>query len=223
MRNTLVLITLFCFTQLAVYSQYTFTPETNLGLKIGGTTSRVGFDPKIDQDLKFGFIGGLVFKHISQKGLGIQLEVNYLQVGWSEDLDSINIYSRRLDYIQVPFMTHACIGEGNVRFVLNAGPYLSFLVSDYERIDLLPAEEENIYYREDIEIPLEFGLCLGLGLAINTSIGIFQVEGRANLSLNNIFEENDATPFIVSQNQFAELTLSYLIDFRKIRGKKSSR
>jgi Outer membrane protein beta-barrel domain len=216
MRNTILLFTILCFYPLSVHSQNTFLPETNLGFKLGGTLSRVGFDPKIDQGLNIGFTGGLVYKHISQKNLGIQLEINYMQIGWSENLDLTNSYSRRLDYIHVPFMTHACVGNRRVRFVLNLGPQLSFLVSDYEKIAVLP-EEEQVYYRKEIENQVDFGFCLGGGLIVKTSIGLFQVEGRINYALSNIFQYSSDSPFTAAQNQAAELTLSYLLDSKNIR------
>jgi hypothetical protein len=219
MRKFFFLITILCFTHLVAFSQSTFIPETNLGLKLGGTLSRVNFNPRINQGLHIGYTGGFVFKYIPQKSLGIQLELNYLQVGWNESLDSTNAYSRSLDYVQVPFMTHACIGQGNTRFLLNLGPYLSLLVRDKEKINLLAEEEERIYYRNKIENPIEFGLCLGIGFCISTPVGLFQVESRVHYSLTSIFQETEETPFLASQNQSVELTLSYLLDIKN-RNKK---
>ena len=183
----------------------------------------VSFDPLVEQDLNFGFVGGLVFKHISQKSLGIQVELNYLQAGWSENLESPNTYSRRLNYVQLSAMTHINFGKRKTRFFFNLGSYLSYLVSDLEPIDLIDGEEERIYYGKDIENQIEFGLCFGLGLSKNTSIGLFQIEGRINYGLSSFFDYTADTPFDKSSIQTAELTLSYLIDynwFRKSASKK---
>jgi len=215
MRKTIILITALCFSTIVSYTQIAFTPETNLGIKLGNTLSRVGFNPNIDQGLNLGYTGGFVFKHISQKSLGIQLELNYLQAGWSENLDSTNTYSRRLDYIQIPFMTHVCFGEGKTRFILNIGSYLSFLASDREKIGLINEEEEQIYYRQEIGNRIEFGLCLGLGLSRNTTIGLFQLEGRVNYSFSNIFNNTPETPFKAAQNQIVELALSYFLELKR--------
>ena len=223
MRNTLVIIIVLCLASPLAKTQSVFVPETNFGIKLGGNLSMVSFDPTVGQDLNFGFVGGLVFKHIAQKSLGIQVELNYLQAGWSENLESSNTYSRRLNYIQLPAMTHINFGKKKTRFLFNIGSYLSYLVSDIETIDLSAGEEEKSYYGQEIENQLEFGLCFGLGLSVNTSIGLFQIEGRINYGLSSFFDYTTDTPFYNSSNQTAELTLSYLMDynwFRKSASKK---
>ena len=215
MRNTLVIIIVLCLSSPFAKTQNVFVPETNFGIKLGGNLSMVSFDPGVEQDLSFGFVGGLVFKHISQKSLGIQVELNYLQAGWSENLESPNIYSRRLNYIQLPTMTHINFGKRKTRFLINLGPYFSYLVSDLETIDLMDDEEEQIYYGQDIENQVDFGLCFGLGISRNTSIGLIQIETRVNYGMSSFFDYSADTPFDKSSNQIAELTLSYLMDYKK--------
>ena len=222
MRNTLIIIFVLCLASPLAKTQSVFIPETNFGIKLGGNLSMVSFDPRVEQDLNFGFVGGLVFKHISQKSLGIQVELNYLQAGWSENLESTNNYSRRLNYIQVPAMTHINFGKRKTRFFINLGSYFSYLVSDIETIDLIAGEEEQIYYGTDIENQVDFGLCFGLGLSRNTSIGLFQIESRINYGLSSFFDYTADTPFDKSSNQIAELTLSYLMDYKR-SGKSKSR
>lgn len=216
MRKNIILLNLLVLISISGYSQKPFSPETNLGVKFGGTASRVGFDPKIYQGVQAGFTGGLVFKHIAQRSLGIQLELNYLQIGWSEIIESGSHYSRQLDYIQIPFMTHVCAGTGNVRFVFNLGPYFSYLISDQEKNETFPQEEQT-YYKQAIDNRADFGFCLGLGTTIGTEIGLFQIEGRANFSLTNIFLDTPETPFVASHNQFVEISLAYLMDYQSIR------
>lgn len=212
MRNILVIIIVLCLSSTLAKTQSVFVPETNFGIKVGGNLSNVSFDPLVEQDLNFGFVGGLVFKHISQKSLGIQVELNYFQAGWSENLESPNNYSRRLNYIQLPAMTHIIFGKRKTRFLINLGSYLSYLVSDLETIDLIAGEEEQVYYGQDIENKVDFGFCFGLGLSRNTSIGLFQIESRINYGLSSFFDYTADTPFDKSSNQTVELTLSYLID-----------
>ena len=211
MRNTLVLIIVFCLASPLAKTQSVFIPETSFGIKLGGNLSTVSFDPRVEQDLYSGFVGGLVFKHISQKSLGIQVELNYLQAGWSENLESPNYYSRRLNYIQLPTMTHINFGKKKTRFFINLGSYFSYLVSDIETTDLIADEEEKIYYGQDIDHQLDFGFCFGLGLSRNTSIGIIQISSRVNYGFISLFDYSAETPFDKSSNQIAEFTLSYLL------------
>ena len=192
-------------------------PEVHFGFKAGGNLSRVNFDPGVSQDISPGFLGGFTFQYLNQRNLGIKLELNYFQSGWKETIDSTSQYQRRLHYVRVPFMTHARIGHGKTRFLLNIGPFVSALLADQKSIQLAPGYQEPVYYRQDIGNRLEYGLCLGGGLSLNTSIGLFQLEGRINYSLSSLFKQPPDSPFTVSQNQSVEVSLSYLVDCTKIK------
>lgn len=216
MKKAILIIALIFFS-LVVYTQNAFEPETYFGIKIGGNVSGIVFDPSISQNINSGFTGGVIFKHISQKSLGIQIELNYTQAGWNESLDSTNSYIRQLNYIQLPFMTHVNLGNGKTRFVFNIGPYLSYLLSEREKINLLEEEEEKDYYGKKVHNKIGLGLCFGFGISRPTSIGLFQVESRISTSLNDIFKNTTDTPFSSSKNLCAELGLSYLIDYEIIK------
>lgn len=226
MKKTILVITII-FLSLVVYTQNIFKPETYFGVKMGGNISGIIFDPPVSQNINSGFTSGIVFKHISQKNLGIQIELNYTQAGWNESLDSTNSYIRRLNYIQLPFMTHINLGMGKTKFIFNIGPYVSYLLSEKEKINLLEEEEEeeeeeNDYYQKKIHNKTGFGLCLGFGITRHTSIGLFQVESRISSSLTDIFKDTTDTPFSSSKSFNAELSLSYLIDYNII-GKLSKK
>jgi hypothetical protein len=220
MKRTLIL-TVTLFLTVSVYSQNRFEPETYFGFKLGGNISGILSDPTISQKINPGLTSGLVFKHISQKSLGIQLELNYKQSGWNENLDSTNIYKRRLNFIELPFMTHVNLGNQKTRFVINLGPYISYLLSEKEKIYLLEGIEEKEYYRKKIDNKASFGLCLGLGISPQTSIGLFQIESRISSSLTDNFKSKSSSPFSSSKNLNAELNLTYMIDYKNL--KKSSK
>lgn len=216
MKKTLIL-TVTIFLSVIVYSQNRFEPETHFGIKLGGNISALLSDPIISQKINTGSTSGVVFKHISQKSLGIQIELNYKQLGWNENLDSTNTYKRRLNFIELPFMTHVNLGNQKTRFVINLGPYISYLLSDNEKINLLDGIEEKEYYGEKIDNKAGFGLCLGLGISRNTSIGLFQMESRISSSLTDNFKSKSDSPFSSSKNLNAELSLSYMIDYMSIK------
>ena len=200
-----------------VYAQNVFNPETYLGIKLGGNTSGILSDPTTNLKIYPGFTSGIVFKHISQKNLGIQIELNYKQSGWNENLDSTNIYKRRMNYVELPFMTHVNLGKQETKFVFNFGPYLSYLLSEKEKIDLLEEFTEKEYYRENADNKAGFGLCLGLGVLRYTPIGLFQVESRISSSLTDIFKNTSNSYFSSSKNINAELSISYMIDYKSLK------
>ncbi len=210
-KKTLALaLTLFlgCF----VYSQKQFEPENYLGIKFGGNISGIYSDPFINQKINLGVTSGLVFQHISEENLGIQLELNYKQSGWDENLDSTNNYTRQFNVIELPFMTHVKIGHQKTKFVFNIGPYISYILSEKEHINLLEEIEEEEYYRKNIDNKANIGLCLGFGMSRQTSIGLFQIESRISSSLNDMFNRNSVFPFSSSKNLNAELSLLYVIE-----------
>ena len=213
-RKTLLLFILLCIS-LQAFNQKVFVPESYLGLKAGATISSVMFTPRVGQETNPGFVGGFVFKHFGQRNLGIQLEMNYLQAGWTESLESPDSYSRRLNYLQIPFMTHANLGKRKTRVVLNVGPYISLLLSEKEQIKLENEENAEIYYRTEIDNVGDFGLAFGLGLLRHTSIGTIQIEGRLNQGLSSIYESGFDTTFQYSRNQIIEVALYYMFNFRK--------
>ncbi len=217
MYKKIVLLIVLSPIAFKAYNQTAFKPETYFGVKVGGNVSMVSFDPSVDQGMSFGYVGGVSFKHISQKSLGVQLELNNLQCGWNEKLDSINSYSRKLNYLQIPFMTHVNTGKGKVRFVLNLGPYVSVLLFETERINLIEGEEEKFYYNKGIGNSFEYGLCFGIGLSVNTTKGLFQFESRISQSLSNIYKQEQESYFSSSKNQVLEVTLSYFPSFKKLK------
>lgn len=187
-----------------------FKPEMSVGVKAGASLSQVGFTPTVRQKLTNGYTAGVIFKYLSVPSLGIQAEVNYIQKGWTESLEPTSTYSRRLNYLEVPFMTHIEIGKKSSRFILHLGPKASFLISESEEIDLQNGEEAPEYYGTGIDYKFDIGLCLGVGYGFRTSIGTFQLESRFGYSLSDIL--NDERSFSSSKNQGGEVTLSYLFN-----------
>ncbi|QGY46352.1 outer membrane beta-barrel protein [Maribellus comscasis] len=211
MKKILV-FTLLLFSASLMQAQNDFVTETDWGIRLGGNVSRVSFDPVQEQTYNIGFHGGLVFRHISQKNLGIQIELNYMQGGWNETLANPNDYSRHLNYIQLPFLSHFNIGRGKTRVFFNIGPYVSYLLSESEKMDLISEEEVKEYYGTDIDNHLEYGVSGAFGLSRRSSVGIFQIEGRVSQSMINIFR-SDSEPFSGSLNQIGEISLIYYLNF----------
>ena len=89
--------------------------------------SRVNYNVAIVQGIQEGFSGGLILQYLSQRQLGIQLEVNYRQRGLLASTSAYRV-SRQQDYLEIPFMTHFALGKKSFRVVLNLGSYLSFLL-----------------------------------------------------------------------------------------------
>jgi hypothetical protein len=158
-----------------------------IGVGAGSLFSSVDFAPnKIYQDLQLGYYGGIAAKYIGQKNLGIVAEVNYAKRGWIERFSDNPeyAYSRILNYIEVPFMTHVYAGKRNTRFIFNVGPQLGVLLSDNSTMSNALAthlgEQKNTmqYLPIDSLTRVDYGLVAGMGMELKTKVGDFDLEGR---------------------------------------------
>ncbi|WP_276498884.1 porin family protein [Pontibacter litorisediminis] len=203
------LIFLSLFAALHAHAQDAFVPELSIGLKGGVNFSRFNFNPEADQEFLQGYTGGLVLKHQAHPRVGLQVELNYVQRGWAELPNTGGAVARRLDYLELPLMTHVTIGNRGTRFLINLGPYASYLLSGGT-----PGKggEAVRYWRRELDNDFLYGLCVGLGMGQKTSFGTFQLEGRLSHSLNDIFERD--TGVLAAKSQSVSVTLSYLLSFK---------
>jgi hypothetical protein len=208
MKKILIVLILF---PLASYGQKVITPKNSLGIKGGGVASRMFFDPAIDLGFSLGYTAGLVFNHRSEKPYGVQAELSFTQWGWTEKPDSTSTYSRRLNYIHLPFLTHLYFGNDKTNLIINLGPYINYLLSEEEQIDLNVGTASRPYYNKLVDNSLGYGLCIGIGMSLKTSLGEFQFEARVNQGMGDIFNNTSAIPFVSSKTQAVEISLFYLI------------
>jgi len=169
----------------------------------------INFSPAIPQGFLMGFNGGIVFRYIAEKNVGIQAELNFSQRGWTE---SSGLYSRQLNYIELPFMTHIYVGRKN-RFFFNLGPKISYLIS--ERVILnSTVGSVDAQHVTSVEHPFDYGLCTGLGMLFNINGKIIQLDTRANYSLSNIFADTKRDVFSSSNNLNLSVNLAWLFQLK---------
>ena len=63
-----------------IQAQDNFKRELSLGASFGTTFSKVSFaQTKVQQKMKMGYTGGLTLRWITEKNLGLQAEINFVQ------------------------------------------------------------------------------------------------------------------------------------------------
>jgi hypothetical protein len=186
--------------------------------------------PSIPQTQKIDFFGGISAKYITQKHLGLIVEANYSRRGWEEELNDEPdfSYSRTLNYIEVPFMTHIYFGN-KTRFIINAGPQISFLLNDLqemsaalsadieERRALDPGAPIGVQYGSYEQLSrFDYGIVGGVGMEVQTGIGNFDLEGRYYFGLGNVFESRRSQNayFGRSAHRIFEAKLTYYVKIR---------
>lgn len=201
----IVLIVSFFFLTVGLKAQKAkFIPEFYLGGNGGTTLSMVNFKPSVPQTYLMAYHGGIVMRYNSQNHLGTQAELNYSQRGWNETSG----YSRRLDYIELPFMSHFYFGN-KLQFYFNIGPKISLLISDQQlspSTDTNPAEQYTAIAR-----PLDYSFCGGFGFQLKTGRQIFVIDSRVNFSIANAFPDRTTDYFTTSNHLNASLSAAWLI------------
>jgi hypothetical protein len=118
---------------LSLFGQSTdFRRKVGVGFHGGYTISEVNFRPGLlDPSINYKAIStlnyGLVLNFIGEPFAGIQIEVNVSQRGWIEEADSAYTYTRKMNYIEVPVLTHLSFGKNACDIYLIWGPMLLFI------------------------------------------------------------------------------------------------
>ncbi|WP_286849229.1 MULTISPECIES: porin family protein [unclassified Proteiniphilum] len=214
-----------------IYAQKeTFKSELYIGAGGGVASSSMDFVPGIQQKLNIGFHGGIAAKLISEKHLGLIGELNFAQRGWKEEFDpELGFdYSRTLNYVEVPFMTHIYFGN-SFRFIINVGPQISFLIGDKQKMSQALADDLEarrsaspdarigVQYSPRSEMSVvDYGLIGGAGVALKTPIGDFDLEGRYYFGLGDLFtsRRSENAFFSRSAHRAIEAKLTYYVKIR---------
>ncbi|MBK5719701.1 PorT family protein [Dysgonomonas sp. Marseille-P4677] len=222
----LLLIAAFCVTFLNAQKKK-FEPEWTVGVGFGPTFSSVDFQRPVPSERlrtksSQQYFGGISIKYISEKNLGFIAELNYSQQGWEQFFQDHPEYehSHQLNYLELPILTHIYFGN-KVRFIINLGPKVGFLISDSEKMNNalfehlgsgdLPANEVTHQYYRMADKKIDYGIMGGLGLEFKTGIGSFALEGRYYFGLGDIYNNKKSDYFSRSANRVISAKLTYYV------------
>lgn len=214
MINKIHIILILCILTAGLNAQDKYNPKFAVGGSFGTTFSSVTFIPKVKNSMLMGYTGGLMGRFDSEKNVGLQVELNLIQQGWDETFEDPKYqYSRTLSYIEMPFLTHIYMGSKRVKFFLNLGPKIGYLIGE-------KTEQQNIddqtgtvteQYGMKVQNKFDWGLCGGPGLELRTGIGYFLLEGRYYYALGDFFKSRRVDFFGKSSSQVISVKVSYLI------------
>ncbi len=154
-----------------------------------------------------------VIEYFGQKNAGIQMEIQYLTSGYTQQDTLMRVNQSELNYLKVPILSNFYFGNSG-RFHIKLGPHFGYLLNardtrrDYEGIGLLPTFSGP----DDEPGRFMYGLTLGAGLSKlfgkSTLAGDFRFAyefGRPDRQ-NRVFDTNST---------HIEFTLSYLFQIKK--------
>ena len=233
MKFKIYVILWFTLMVSAVKAQIIITTpyEFSVGVSGGTTFSSVTFNPKVEQTMLMGMTFGVTGRMTMGKYVGLQLELNYVQQGWDEffeitekseetqetteetqDPRTDYKYTRRLNYLQLPFYTRVQFGGKNVKGFINAGPQIGYLISESTDENLNGAKSA-MQHDMPVEKKFEWGISGGAGIEVRTGIGYFLLEGRYYYSFGDIYSTKVKDNFSKASVQTITAKVSYLIHF----------
>lgn len=205
-------------------SQRTVEPKFYLGAKGGATLSRMQFNPHARQAMRQGVVMGLTARYTEEKVFGLIGELLFEQRGWREGFEpgeNFN-YSRCLNYITLPVLTHIYFGNERIKGFVNLGPSVSYMISssitaDFDYMNPASVEGFPMQYRSveqmamEVQNKFDYGIVGGLGVEINIARRhSFMLEGRYYFGLGNIFHSSKKDVFSASRNTVIEVSLGYM-------------
>jgi hypothetical protein len=212
---------LFVLTVPAVEAQIIITEpyEFSAGISGGTTFSSVTFSPRVSQGTLSGMTFGLTGRMTMGENVGLQLELNYAQQGWSESYETAPeyAYSRRLDYLQLPFHTHVQFGGKNVKGFVNAGPQIGYMLHEStaeSHKEMMPGSIVTAQHEMAVENHFEWGISGGAGIEIRTGAGYFLLEGRYCYSFADLYGTRRKDYFSKASGQVILAKITYLMPFR---------
>lgn len=202
-------------------AQTHYNPNITVGVKAGADISQVMFNPSVPQQFKPGATAGFTFRYIEENHFGIIAELDFVQRGWKEKFDGSSYsYSRTLNYLDLPVMTHIYFGRRG-KFFFNAGPFISFLIGESTKADFNPADigslpdfplkgRRNEQLSMKAKNRFDYGICAGLGGEFNINPkNSLSIEARFYYGLGNIMSSRRADVFSASNSMTVSLALGY--------------
>lgn len=212
-----------------------------VGFHGGCNLNTVSFVPNVNQKMFTGMEGGLMVRYTCEKYFkticSIQMEFNYTQLGWEEDIIDVNDnpvptisggdyerYNRTTNYFQVPVLAHLAWGKEKqgVNFFFEAGPALGIFLNEKTETNFEPStinkelrnhQTDSVLCNKPVQNKLDYGIAAGGGVELHIkSLGRLQLSGRYYYGLGNLFNDSKRDYFSRSNHQSITIRAAYLFD-----------
>lgn len=219
MKKHVMMLLMAVLTALPGLGQTHYEAQMSLGVHGGVNLSQVMFSPSIRQKFLPGANAGINFRYTEEKHFGFIIEANFEQRGWAENFDDAPFkYSRTINYVQIPFMSHIYFGRRH-KFFINLGPSVSFKVGDsvksnfdYSNVGSVPdfPVHTSQQYGYPTKGAVDFGISGGLGgeLGITRKHSIY-LEARYYFGIANVLPAGRTDHFKSSNPMALSISLGY--------------
>lgn len=207
----------------ALVAQTHYVSHVHVGGHAGITMSEMSFSPSVKQSLTQGMTAGVSIRYAEERHVGLIGELNFAQRGWAENFEEAPLsYSRTLNYIELPIMTHIFFGGRKFKGFINLGPQISYMIgssisSNFDYTDPYSNPEFPKKYRmtEQLTMPVknkfDYGITAGVGVeGIIKHRHSIMLEARFYYGLGNIYSATKKDTFSASRNVSIGVTLGYM-------------
>ena len=220
-----------------------------IGGNVGYSMSNIAFVPEVPQGqlggLTFGFTARYTCEKYFSSICAVVGEVNYAQIGWKERIwdkqdrpvvmlsDSTQslAYSRKMSYIQVPFLARLGWGRerSGLQFFFQLGPQIGFFLNEttetnFDRTTQTKNQRSSYVVAQDtmaVEKKFDYGIVVGGGVEFsNRHLGHFILEGRYYYGLGNIYGATKRDYFARSNFGNIVVKCTYLFDIIRTKNSK---
>lgn len=208
---------------LAATAQTHYVSHVHVGGHAGVKLSEMSFSPSVKQSFTQGMTAGVAIRYAEERHVGLLAELNFSQRGWAENFEESPLnYSRTLDYIDLPIMTHIFFGPRNFKGFVNLGPQISYMIGssissnfDYTNPKSNPDFPTTFRMTEQLTMPVknkfDYGITAGVGVeGIIRNCHSLLLEARLYYGLGNIYSATKKDTFSASRNISISVTLGYM-------------
>ena len=207
-KNLILIVLLFCSSLL--FGQ---TNKINIGFELGTSlNSLYGNDVLDDNEISFGFSGGLTFQYNFTGLVSLRTNISFERKGFATKIQLTDELGNSIgevtsqsnfDYLTIPLLARFTFGK-KIHFFVNAGPYLGYLLKEKDITEAFGEYQKLESVNTDRFERLDFGITTGLGVIFSIQDKLLlTVEIRNNLGLVNISSlpvTNDGSIKTISTN-----------------------
>lgn len=198
--------------------------KTYLGVKGGYNSStaniRHSFNGTIANGFESGLHGGIVMMNYFRPHIGVQMEVNYSQKGWTDKfINGTPDFHTNLDYIEVPLLATLSTGKKRNHFFVNAGCFVEFLTNvKQDNITEDTTGEDFFPFDESRDKKFGYGYRAGAGMFYDFDFGTIMLESNFSYSLSDMIENGSLTSDLpdTSNNLVLSFSIAYLFSFGEL-------
>ncbi len=177
--------------------------DLEIGFKLGAAISNVSFDADFDAESITTFGGGGHLRLGLTPSISLQPELLFMRKGYKAS-ELGTEFELNLDYAEIPVLLRIDVPmAAAIRPFVYAGPYGAFEVA-------CKVEGEDCGDDDD-RTTFDFGAVFGAGLGFAAGPGSFVVEGRYDLGLKNLVDDDDGDDALELKNRAFGLFIGYAV------------